>query len=149
MILLYPVVDPLLLLCETSGGTTQVTIDCQVNRPLSGTFCSFDGGHQHKCESEVYYVIKSKTLKKCLLSLFGFMATGQWPMIINVQSGLSAGNHSVVITARDILGLTAETTLSYLLEEEEQARQNRMYSHNSADCYAHKVVSYDITIIIL
>ena len=68
------------------------------------------------------------------------MATGQWPMIINAQSGLSAGNHSVVITARDILGLTAETTLSYLLEEEEQARQNCMYSYNSAYYYAHKVV---------
>lgn len=52
-LLLHPVVDPLLLLCETSGSTTQVTIDCQVNRPLSGTFCSFDGGYQHKCESEV------------------------------------------------------------------------------------------------
>lgn len=46
-------------------------------------------------------------------------------MIINVQSGLSAGNHSVVISVRDILGLTADTTLNYLLEEEEQARQNR------------------------
>jgi hypothetical protein len=54
---------------------------------------------------------------------------GQWPMIINVQSGLSAGNHSVVITARDILGLTADATLTYLLEEEEQARQNRMYKN--------------------
>ena len=56
------------------------------------------------------------------------MATGEWPMIINVQSGLSPGNHSVVITARDILGLTADTMLTYLLEEEERARQNRMYN---------------------
>ena len=54
------------------------------------------------------------------------MATGKWPMIISVQSGLSPGNHSVVIAARDILGLTANATLNYLLEEEERARQNRM-----------------------
>ena len=56
------------------------------------------------------------------------MATGEWPMIINVQSGLSPGNHSMVITARDILGLTADATLTYLLEEEERARQNCMYN---------------------
>ena len=55
------------------------------------------------------------------------MAIGEWPMIINVQSGLSPGNHSVVITARDIIGLTADATLNYLLENEEQARLNRMY----------------------
>ena len=55
------------------------------------------------------------------------VAIGEWPMIINVQSGLSPGNHSVVITARDIIGLTADATLTYLLENEEQARLNRMY----------------------
>ena len=53
-------------------------------------------------------------------------------MIINVQSGLSPGNHSVVITARDIIGLTADVTLTYLLENEEQARLNRMYNQYSA-----------------
>ena len=56
------------------------------------------------------------------------MAIGEWPMIINVQSGLSPGNHSVVITARDIIGLTADATLTYLLENEEQSRLNRMYN---------------------
>ena len=56
------------------------------------------------------------------------MAIGKWPMIINVQSGLSPGNHSVVITARDIIGLTADATLTYLLENEERARLNRMYN---------------------
>ena len=55
------------------------------------------------------------------------MTIGEWPMIINVRSGLSPGNHSVVITARDIIGLTADATLTYLLENEEQARLNRMY----------------------
>ena len=70
------------------------------------------------------------------------MATGQWPMIINVQSGLSAGNHSVVITVRDILGLTADTTLNYLLEEEEQARQNRMYNW-----YTIPIIEYDIVVV--
>ena len=49
-------------------------------------------------------------------------------MIINVQSGLSPGNHSVVITARDIIGLTADATLTYLLENEEEDRLNRMYN---------------------
>ena len=56
------------------------------------------------------------------------MAIGEWPMIINVQSGLSPGNHSVVITARDIIGLTADATLTYLLENEEENRLNRMYN---------------------
>ena len=55
------------------------------------------------------------------------MATGEWPMIVNVKSGFSAGNHSVVITARDSLGLTANATMNYHLEEEEQSKQNRMY----------------------
>ena len=56
------------------------------------------------------------------------MATGEWPLIINVQSGFLAGNHSVVITARDSLGLTANATINYRLEEEEQSKQNRMHS---------------------
>ena len=68
-LLFHPVVDPLLLQCETGGSTTQVTIDCQVNRPLSGTFCSFDGGHQHKCEPEVcescYIVDPQKRQSTC------------------------------------------------------------------------------------
>ena len=67
----------------------------------------------HKTAVNVYHTIVA-------------MTTGQWPMIINIQSGLSAGNHSVIITARDILGLTADTTLNYLLEEEVQSRKNRM-----------------------
>ena len=53
------------------------------------------------------------------------MAIGKWPMIINVQSGFTAGNHSVVVTARDILGLTANVTLNYRLQEEEKSKQNR------------------------
>ena len=54
------------------------------------------------------------------------MATGEWPLIINVQSDFSVGNHSVVLTARDHLGLTANTTINYLLKEEEQSKKNRM-----------------------
>ena len=63
-------------------------------------------------------------------------------MIINVQSGLSAGNHSVVIAVRDILGLTAHTTLNYLLEEEEEARQNRMYNW-----YTVPIIDYNIAVV--
>ena len=70
------------------------------------------------------------------------MATGQWPMIINIQSELSAGNHSMVIAVRDILGLTAHTTLNYLLEEEEQARQNCMYNW-----YTVPIIEYDIVVV--
>ena len=73
------------------------------------------------------------------------MATGEWPMIINVQSGLSPGNHSVVITARDILGLTADTMLTYLLEEEERARQNRMYNYYNNNYSAY--IEYNVVVV--
>ena len=132
MTLLYvytSTVDPLLLLCGTSGSTTQVKIDCQVSRPAVESLCSFDGGHQHKCKCDQN---SWPSGCDCTLSLYWsfhmliVMATGEWPMIVNVRSGFSAGNHSVVIMTRDSLGLTANGTVSYLLEEEEQSKQNRM-----------------------
>ena len=141
----YFAVDPLLLQCETGGSSTQVRIDCKVNRPLVGVFCSFDGSHQHKCESTtrlrlLVYKLSIVASKPCIFKdtktyacnvqitalLNVTLSTGEWPMVINVQSGLSAGNHSVVISATDTIGLTTNTTVNYILEEEEQAKQNRM-----------------------
>ena len=82
------------------------------------------------CSSDIWkiYWVPKRIILICIYFSTVVMATGEWPMIINVQSGLSPGNHSMVITARDILGLTADATLTYLLEEEERARQNRMYN---------------------
>ena len=81
------------------------------------------------------------------------MATGKWPMIINAQSGLSPGNHSVVITARDILGLTADATLNYLLEEEERTRQNRTCNQytSTIPIYNEYIVGimYNVMIVLL
>ena len=77
---------------------------------------------------KIYWVPKTIFLLICIFFFTVVMAIGEWPVIINVQSGLSPGNHSVVITARDIIGLTADATLTYLLENEERARLNRMYN---------------------
>ena len=46
-------------------------------------------------------------------------------MIINVQSGFSAGEHNVIVSVIDSIGLTTNTTVNYELEDEE-TEQNRM-----------------------
>ena len=64
-------------------------------------------------------------LQYVIINSIVYVCTGKLPLRINIQSGLSVGNHSVVIIARDSLGLTTATPVNYALQEEDETERNR------------------------
>ena len=48
---------------------------------------------------------------------------GEWPLVINVRTAFTAGNHSVSITAADSIGLSAQNIVPFTLVD--TTRTNR------------------------
>ena len=48
---------------------------------------------------------------------------GEWPLVINVRTAFTAGNHSVSITAADSIGLSARNIVPFTLVD--TTRTNR------------------------
>ena len=60
--------------------------------------------------------------------------TGEFPLLINKKTSISAGNHSLLLTVKDVAGYEVQKTVRYFLGDEERDIQagcmfnNAMYT---------------------
>ena len=47
--------------------------------------------------------------------MHAFVYVGEWPLVINIRTAFTAGNHSVSITAADTIGLSAQNIVPFTL----------------------------------
>ena len=47
--------------------------------------------------------------------MYAFVYVGEWPLVINIRTAFTAGNHSVSITAADTIGLSAQNIVPFTL----------------------------------
>ena len=73
--------------------------------------------HSHACisSSSLTAIVAMMVTLVCFC-----VCIGDLPLVINEQTSLSAGQHSVVITASDPLGYTVLQTVDYILAEAER-----------------------------
>ena len=52
---------------------------------------------------------------------------GEWPLVINVRTAFTAGNHSVSITAADSIGLSARNIVPFTLVDTTRTNREKDY----------------------